>query len=196
MLKNVKIMDIFSAFKLWKAKRNLLSYQLRLATVADLDFVMNEVVDGAKNGHYASTLLNPEEQKGLYEQLKNVVHYSHMGRISQRGVEYIFAQLWIYGSSKDNQVGFCLLSEKLPGSVESEMELYKIGVRKDLRGLGHGRRIAELFVTKMPKTVKLYARCYKCSEVMFMLLKEVGFDHVNTTLGGTRELEKRPYIVS
>lgn len=185
-----KIIDIFSAFKLWKARRNLLSYRLRLATVADLDFVMNEVVDGAKNGHYARTLLNLEEQQGLYEQLKNVVHYSLMGRISQRGVEHIFAQLWIYGSSRDNQVGFCLLSEKLPGSVESEVELYKVGVRKDRRGFGHGRRIAELFVTQMPKTVNLYARCYQSSEAMFVLLKEVGFDHTNTTPGGIRELAK------
>jgi len=180
--------NVIKYFQSWLARRRLLNYDLRRATENDLDFIMNEIIDGARNGHYASTLLDSEEQKGLYGQLINVINFSAMERNSHRGVEKIEARLWVYGSSTDDQVGYVLASEKFPGS-KRELELYQVGVRKDRLKLGHGRRIVQLFLAAMPATANLYARCFHPSQAMFFLLKEVGFSHTNTTRGGTRELE-------
>ncbi|HEX5337744.1 MAG TPA: hypothetical protein VFW53_04835 [Gallionella sp.] len=162
---------------------------MRLATERDLDFIMRETIEGAKHGHYVASLLDPRQAQEFRNQLKNVVHYMAMLRRTDRGDEQITAQLWIYGRKNDDQVGYLLVSEKLPGSIATDLELYKIGIRKDRRREGHGRRIVRLFVAVSPPTVKLYARCLPASETMFRLLKEVGFLHTNTMPLGTRELE-------
>lgn len=182
------ILKMRQPIRAWLDRRRLRRYGLRPATENDLDFIMAEVIDGARNGHYASSLLDPEQERGFREQLRNVIKFSAMVRWSDRGVEQIAARIWIYGSPRDDQVGYLLSSERLPGSLESEIELYKAGVRKDRLGLGHGRRIAQLFVAFTPPTVNLYARCFLPSQAMFLLLQEVGFSHFNTTPGGTREL--------
>lgn len=152
------------------ARRRLRRYSLRLATERDLDFIVTEVIDGARNGHFASSLLIQKEERGLREQLRNVIVYSAMLRSPRPGVvDEIRAKLWIYGSPKDDRVGYLLVSERVPGSHESELELYQIGVSKDRRRQGHGRRLAQLFIACCPLTVKLYARCFRSSQVMFLL---------------------------
>ncbi|MBV8246916.1 MAG: hypothetical protein JO200_00555 [Comamonas sp.] len=150
---------------------------------------MEEVIDGTKQGHYAESLLDPVQTRGFREQLVNVIRHAAMLRRTERGPEQIRAWLWVYGRNGDDQVGYLLLSEKLPGSIATDIELYKVGVRKERRKDGHGRRIVQLFVTFSSPTVNLYARCFPPSETMFKMLKEVGFSHINTMRFGTRELE-------
>lgn len=173
----------------WLHRRRLRRYALRPATERDLDFIMGEVIEGAKHGHYAPSLLEPEQAQGFRDQLRNVICHSAMLRGTDRGPEQIRAQLWVYGRNGDDQVGYLLVSEKLPGSLSTDIELYKAGVRKDRRTEGHGRRIVLLFVAFSPPRAKLYARCFPPSETMFKLLQEVGFSHINTMRFGTRELE-------
>lgn len=180
--------SIANRLSTWLSRRRLRRYGLRPATEHDLDFIMEEVVEGAKKGHYAASLLDREQAKGFRAQLRNIIQNSVMVRWSDRGVEEIAAQLWIYGCDSDDQVGYLLVSEKIAGSIASDIEMYKAGVRADRRAEGHGRRIVQLFAALSPKSVNLYARCLPSSESMFHLLKEVGFIHFNTTAGGIRKL--------
>ena len=180
---------IANRFRAWQSRRRLRRYGLRPATEQDLDFIMEEVVEGAKRGHYAASLLDPDQARGFRDQLRNVIRNSVMVRWSDRGAEEIGAKLWVYGCDRDDQVGYLLVSEKVADSFATDIELYKAGVRADRRTEGHGRRIVQLFAAFSPKSVKLYARCFPPSEGMFQLLKEVGFTHFNTTAGGTRELQ-------
>lgn len=173
----------------WFHRRRLRRYALRLATERDLNFIMEEVIEGAKLGHYAASLLEPEQASEFRNQLRNVIRHTAMLRGTDRGPEQIRAWLWVYGRDGDDHVGYLLVSEKLPGSLATDIELYKAGVRKDRRIEGHGRRVVQLFVAFSSPTVKLYARCLPASDTMFKLLQEVGFSHVNTMRFGTRELE-------
>lgn len=173
----------------WRARRRLRRYGLRPATQRDLDFIMTEVIDGAKRGHFASSLLDPTQAQGFRDQLKNVIEFSAMVRGTERGVEQIQAKLWVYGTRNDDQVGYLLVAEKIPGSFSQELELYQVGVRKERRREGHGRRIVQLFVGFTPPSLRLYARCFHPSQTMLLLLQEIGFTQVNTMPFGTRELE-------
>src|SRR5207302_1667684 len=74
----------------------------------------------------------------------------------EHGVEQIIAKLWIYGCAGDDQIGYLLISEKLPNSCTSETELYQAGVRKERRGEGHGRKMVQLFVALAPPNMTLY----------------------------------------
>ena len=180
---------IFDHIRNQLKRRKLRRYGLRPATENDLDFIMGEVIEGAEHGHYAASLLDSTQAQGFREQLRNVIRFSAMVRGTDRGVEQIRAQLWVYGCDQDEQVGYLLVSEKLPGSFATELELYKAGVRKGRRREGHGRRIVQLFVAFSLPGVKLYARCFPPSEIMCALLQELGFTHFNTMQYGTRELQ-------
>jgi hypothetical protein len=180
---------IANRFRVWLNRCRLRRYGLRPATENDLDFIMEEVREGARLGHYAAPLLEPDQSIAFRVQLRNTIRNSTMIRWSDRGVEEIGARLWVYGRNRDNQVGYLLVSEKVAGSFTTDIELYKAGVKANRRAEGHGRRIVQLFVAFSPTNVKLYARCLSSSEVMFQLLKEVGFTHFNTTAGGTKELQ-------
>lgn len=173
----------------WLHLRRLRRYALRRATERDLDFIMEEVIEGAKLGHYAASLLEPAQASEFRNQLRNVIRHTAMARGTDRGPEQIRAWLWVYGHDCDDQVGYLLVSEKLPGSLATDIELYKAGVRKGRRIEGHGRRIVQLFVAFSSPTVNLYARCLPPSDTMFKLLQEVGFSHINTMRFGTRELQ-------
>lgn len=174
----------------WLARRQLHRYKLRPATECDLDFIMTEVIDGAKHGYYAFSLLDPMQAQGFRDQLWNTIHFLAMEReTDDRRAERIKAQLYIYGSKNDDPVGYLLVAEKAPGSLAHEVELYQVGVRKDRRRQGHGRRVVQLFIALIPPSVKLYARCSSPSQAMFLLLQEIGFSHFNTMPRGTRELE-------
>ena len=86
----------------WLGSRKLRRYGLRPATESDLDFVMEEVVEGAKQGHYAASLLEPAQAHAFRDQLRNIIRHSAMIRGTDRGVvEQIIARLWIYGCEND-----------------------------------------------------------------------------------------------
>jgi len=120
---------IANRFRVWLNRRRLRRYGLRPATEHDLNFIMEEVVEGAKRGHYAASLLEPDQARRFRDQLRNVIFNSVMVRWSDRGVEETGAKLWVYGCDRDDQVGYLLVSEKLADSFATDIELYKAGVR-------------------------------------------------------------------
>jgi ribosomal protein S18 acetylase RimI-like enzyme len=113
-----------------------------------LDFILDEVHQGAKEGHYRDTLLLPEQLRGWRKQLNDVIKFSRLERYADRRfeLEVIRAKLWVYGRTSDDRVGYMLVSERFPGTADSEVELYQVGVRKDRRGHGHGQHLVELFI--------------------------------------------------
>lgn len=177
----------------WLHSRKFKRYGVRPATENDLDFILNEIHESAAEGHYRDTLLQPEQLHGWRTQLGNVIKFSHLVRYAdQRGtLETIRAKLWVYGTGSDDRIGHMLVSERFPGTADSELELYQVGVRNDRRGEGHGRRLVELFVGCAAPSVALYARCLNASDAMVHLLVNADFELIGTTERGTRELVRR-----
>lgn len=168
-------------------------YGCRPATLNDLAFIRGEVEQGAKDGHYRDTLLHPVQLVGWIAQLGNVIRYSWLERYADQrdALERIRARLWVYGTAADDQIGYMLVAERYPGSGDAELELYQAGVRKDRRGMGHGRRLVEQFANCAPPSVTLYARCLRPSDGMVRLLVRGGFEVIGTTERGTRELVRK-----
>ncbi len=177
---------MFRSIKSWLNKRRLLRYALRKAVEADIDFVMDQIISGAKEGHFIRRLAEKSEQENLRRSLSGVITLNVLTVLSERGVEKIKSKLWIYGAREDDSVGFLLVSQKQMGS--DVVELYQTSVRKSHRSGGHGKRIVQLFIMLAAPDAVLYARCYKQSDAMFHILIEHGFQHVGTTANETREL--------
>ncbi len=180
-------MKIALAVRHWWRNLRLKNYHLRAAELDDVDFVFDEVLAGTRAGHYAECLL--EEQLALRALLNNVIQSHQYARYSNRASkEILFARLWIYGSKRDDAVGFVLVSEIAPGSAISEQELYVMGVRRDRRSAGHGQQLLRLCLSAYRDTT-LYARCLPCSDIMFQLLERNHFQHFQTMRQGGRALK-------
>jgi ribosomal protein S18 acetylase RimI-like enzyme len=180
-----------SRVHLWMRRCRLRAYDFRPAREADLDFIMAEVLEGAKRGHYHIGLLEPEGAYGLRFALQCVIQDGIMPRDPDHGLrEFCLAKLLVYRCmTTDEQVGYLLVSEKYPGTFNTDLEIYNIGVRENRRGEGHGRRMVELIVARMSAGRKLYARCYLASNIMCQLLQDASFLIITTKPSGTRELE-------
>ena len=110
------IVELHSSVRRWLRSRKLRQYGVRAATESDLDFILDEVHQGAKEGHYRDTLLLPEQLRGWRKQLNDVIKFSRLERYADRRfeLEVIRAKLWVYGRTSDDRVGYMLVSERFP----------------------------------------------------------------------------------
>jgi len=162
---------------------------LRGAVPQDIDFVMAQIVEGAKDGHYDPSILDPAQQSSYKKMLNNLLQGIGTATMTERGIERKSGSLWIYGNKYQGNIGFFFISEKHEGSGEKEIELLMAGVKKQFRGIGHGSNMVCLFLALCPTTSILYARCYPASKAMYAALISSGFVEINTKLSGIRELE-------
>ena len=86
------------------------AYALRPATYVDLPFVLGLVMDGVRQGNYATGLLSAQRQKAFGGALKMIVEQGGLGRMTDRGFEAVESKLFIYESDSDRHVGFLLVS--------------------------------------------------------------------------------------
>ena len=95
---------------------------------------------------------------------------------------------------------YCFKESELiaEGSVERDFRTRKRGlhramlgvsVKKEYRGLGHGKRIIDWFINDTPRTATLYARCLAESQIMCCLLLNKGFSVLSESQSGTKTLE-------
>ncbi len=182
-------------FATWRRQRRLRHYGLRKAAETDLDFIMDELVEGARHGHFNSHLVKPADAAEYRAELTRVIHGKGMrGAIEQPGggQEWISipANLWVYGCPADDRVGFLLVVANSFDQETTGIELHMAGVRTSRRGEGHGRRLLALFVAHGASDMKLLARCKRASDRMCWLLKEAGFVLIHTDEYGTGQFER------
>ncbi|WP_027150219.1 hypothetical protein [Methylobacter tundripaludum] len=173
----------------WINRRKLQRCVLKAATLEDIDFVMEQIVDGTKEGHYLDSILDPEHQANYRAMFIGLMKGQGTATMGERGIERKSGSLWIYGNNDEGNIGFFFISEKYEGSGEKEIELLMAGIKKRLQRVGHGSNMIGYFLALCPKNATLYARCYPASEAMYITLVNAGFVKINTKPGGTRELE-------
>ena len=177
------MLSILSIFK----RNPLRKYCLREAQLDDLDFVMSEIVEGTKKGHYIETILEFQQQLAMRNMLSQVIENLCLVRLSKLGQETIFARLFIYGSPNEDKVGYLLVSDK--SEYCNDIEIYQAGIKESHYGKGHGLNLIDNFLSIAPKDRSFFARCYPASEAMFNILLKHGFEHIGTLDDGTREMQ-------
>ncbi|NDY74664.1 hypothetical protein DO021_22520 [Desulfobacter hydrogenophilus] len=173
----------------WKNKIRIKRCGIHKAEEKDIDFVIEQIVEGAKKRHFIEAILIPDEQNKYRNMLLGLVNGYPATSLSAKEVETKWGQLWMYGNNKDGNIGFFLIMEKYEGSGFDEIELLMASIKKESQGFGHGTNLINFFKTLCQKQTTLYARCYFASESMCKILLRAGFVKTNTTPEGTRELE-------
>lgn len=152
---------------------------LRPATVADFDFMFDLIQRDAKEGHYDRRIHElPGAANGFRLELASIL---------ERNVRLngLIAQPLIKQHDQ-KPVGFLIMSAG-PGNKGNEF--WMASIAHQFRGKGYGRAMIEELINPFRgKNKVLFARCSPESEIMFQLLKKLGFRHVETGKAGTRML--------
>lgn len=170
-----------------------LPYDFRKAQPSDLDFIVAEIIEGAKHGHFLDRYLTPEGEEGLRKGLQILIQHERWLCGPSYAPEYYDATLFVYCCVTTNEpVGFLVFKSKdplkdEPRTSDADLELYMGGILKEHRRNGHGRGMIELAI-RMSVGRKLYARCYHESATMRRILEKAGFEILPTTLSGIDEL--------
>jgi ribosomal protein S18 acetylase RimI-like enzyme len=153
---------------------------LRYATIDDLDFIFNLIIEGSQEGHFDERLSTmPEAAQGLRLELSLVLR-------EQRRVYGLAAQSFMY-IHKDTPIGFAILSE-IENRTDAT-ELWMVSFLKEYRNQGHCKKMINYFLKEFKKRNKdLLARCSIKSQIMFELLIKLGFKYNQTGVQGTRAL--------
>jgi len=151
----------------------------RHATIADLKFIYDLIIDGSKNGHYDRRFSEmPEAANGLQVNLTSILTQKirHDGQIAY-GIIYEY---------QNKPVGFVIMA-----AVKNNKgnEIWMASIHPDFRKQGFGKKmITGIFDQFKGKNLILMARCAQESKVMYQMLLKNGFKHYDTGKEGYRVL--------
>ena len=161
-----------------------LAPRIHLASPADVPFIVDAIVAGAREGHFGCDCSRPDVLEGLWHQVQAVVSDGVTplpGARNGAGGRAFVVQV---GQAN---AGFALLVEDRPGSWRASLELFAMHVHPSFRGAGLGRFLLTSLM-RDAQSAHLYARVAFPSIAMNGLLKSCGFalgarsDHGSVTL--------------
>ena len=158
--------------------------RIHLASPADVPFIVDAIVAGAREGHFGCDCSRPDVLEGLWHQVQAIVSDGVTplpGARNGAGGRAFVVQV---GQAN---AGFALLVEDRPGSWRASLELFAMHVHPAFRGAGLGRFLLASLM-RDAQSAHLYARVAFPSIAMSGLLKSCGFalgarsDHASVTL--------------
>lgn len=164
------------------------SFTIIKADLSDIDYVLSEIINSAKDGHYTEALLDFSMQYNYRKMLECYITRQSVQTLTDTGVEFKYGQLYVYGNRKVGTIGYFVISEKNEGSINYDVELLMFGINKLHQSKGHGKNLLKKLLLLKSESQNIYARCYKKSYIMLKLLLEAGFDTIMTKPSGSKEL--------
>ena len=158
--------------------------RIHLASPADVPFIVDAIVAGAREGHFGCDCSRPDVLEGLWHQVQAIVSDGVTplpGARNGAGGRAFVVQV---GQAN---AGFALLVEDKPGSWRDSLELFAMNVHPAFRGSGIGRHLLTSLM-RDAQSAHMYARVAFPSTAMNALLKSCGFalgarsDHGTVTL--------------
>lgn len=152
---------------------------IREATPDDYDFILEQILDCARHGHFDRRVLLPPQHKTLLEEIRSIIRHKRLA------TEPLNAQAIVFMRGSE-RVGHAIVTEA-QGSVGAE--LYAMALDRRWRGTGTGAAMLDLLIAHyLARMGVIYARCFPRSVIMYELLVSRGFEYVLTTRAGTRLL--------
>jgi GNAT superfamily N-acetyltransferase len=161
--------------------------RIQPATAADVPFIVDAIVSGARAGHFACDCSRPDVLQGLWHQIRTVVSKGTTplpdARNGAGGRAFVL-------QVDQATAGFAILVEDAPGSWDQRVEVFAMAVHPAFRRTGLGRHLLERLVQDC-RSSRVYARVAFVSVGMSRLLKSCGFGLGGESGAGTLTLEYR-----
>lgn len=154
----------------------------------DFEFIIARCHAEAEAGHFSKIYAdpNPDIQRGLRKQIACAatgLPYPLEPWNPRNGTGSLLKIIEV----DKRRAGFLLLLEDMPGSKNEKVELHLMSLVPEQRGKGLGTRIVQ-DVLRMISARQIYARCYKESTSMIVILKNIGFTVVDVSSKETKTL--------
>lgn len=159
----------------------------RAIKLDDLQFFTNEIKEGARAGHYASELLDPESFNRLVDSLRKIISMIESGTEMTNYI-YILAE-----SHTDKPIGYIWFQTQATQNGFLFLEIKAFGVGAKFRGVGNASRFLSEFLHLFAKH-PLEARCFSSSSQMADMLKRRGFKLDTVLPSGTQVLIRSPLL--
>jgi GNAT superfamily N-acetyltransferase len=145
--------------------------RIQPATAADVPFIVDAIVSGARAGHFACDCSRPDVLQGLWHQIRTVVSKGTTPLPDARNGAGGRAFVIRVGQAN---AGFALLFEDRPGSWRDSVEVFAMAVDPAWRRSGLGRHLLTSLVRDC-QSAHVYARVAPASSAMRELLESCGF---------------------
>ncbi len=162
--------------------------RIHLASLADVPFIVDAIVAGAREGHFGCDCSQPDVLQGLWHQVQAIVSDGVTPLPGTRNG--VGGRAFVVQVGEAN-AGFAILIEDKPGSWADSIELFAMTVHPSFRGAGLGRHLVTSLL-RDAQTAHVYARVAFASTGMNGLLKSCGFALGARSDHGTLTLEYRP----
>lgn len=156
---------------------------MRPATLNDLSYMAEQILDGARKGHFEKRILASPQTELLYQELEAIIR--HRRRLNGP----LAATALIFSNGQD-PVGHAIMTEiqGTPG-----LEIYALALDERHRGTGLGSAMLDMLIARfLPQAGAMYARCFPRSVVMYEMLVSRGFEYMLTLRSGLRVLCLKP----
>ena len=163
--------------------------RIHLASPADVPFIVDAIVAGAREGHFGCDCTQPDVLQGVWHQIQTIVSEGVTplpGARNGAGGRAFVVQV------EQANAGFAILVEDSAGSWFEGVELFAMTVHPAFRGLGLGRHLLTRLV-RDAQSARVRARVAFASTAMNGLLRSCGFtlgarsDHGTVTLEFRRD---------
>ena len=164
-----------------------LAPRIHLASPADVPFIVDAIVAGSRNGHFACDCTQPDVLQGLWHQVQTIVLHGATplpGARNGAGGRAFVVQV---GQAN---AGFAILVEDQRGSWQDRVEVFAMSVHPAFRRAGLGRHLLTSLL-RDAQSAQVYARVAFSSSAMSTLLKSCGFALGARSDPGTLTLEYR-----
>ena len=161
--------------------------RIRLASPADVPFIVDAIVAESKRGHFSCDCSQPDVVRGLWHQIQTVVSEGVTPLPGAR--DGAGGRAFVVQVGQVN-AGFAILVEHAPGSWLERLELFAMATGERFRAQGIGQFLVRSLVHESRSAV-VYARCAATSTAMRAMLQSCGFAETATSAEGSVTLEIR-----
>ena len=161
--------------------------RIRLASPADVPFIVDAIVAESKRGHFSCDCSQPDVVRGLWHQIQTVVSEGVTPLPGAR--DGAGGRAFVVQVGQVN-AGFAILVEQAPGSWRQRLELFAMATDERFRGQGIGQVLVRSLVKESQSEV-VYARCALASTGIQAVLRSCGFVEAAASEPGSLTLEVR-----
>ncbi len=164
-----------------------LAPRIHLASPSDVPFIVDAIVAGSRDGHFACDCTRPDVLQGLWHQIQTIVSDGATPLPGPRNGAGGRAFVVQVGQAN---AGFAILVEQQRGSWQDCVEVFAMAVHPAFRRTGLGRHLLTSLLQNA-QSARVYARLADASRAMSALLRSCGFAPGARSDPGTLTLEYR-----
>lgn len=165
-------------------------YRIRDLSEIDLLKISEWIIDDAKKEHIFPFYQDSINMLTMINAMRDNIYGMPFRSLINGKEEERIGRVLIYGDRK-NVIGYALIYEKEPGSIDSDIELKLFHIDEKYQNKGHATKFLKLIEKRISKKTNLYVECLAKSKGMMHLLEKNNYEIISISQMGKKSYRKR-----